>query len=200
MSDRGREVVADEELVRRYQADPAGSRGRAAAEELFGRYHARVFVWCFRFVRNEEQALDLAQDAMLRAFRALGSFGGRSRFSSWLYAVARNWCFKTARRVRLLRDDDVDPDALESGDRSPEEAFADAEDEERVLELMREALDPEERVALWMRCYERLPVDEITAALGLTGASGARGLLQTARRKLRAAVERRRDAGEGGPR
>jgi RNA polymerase sigma-70 factor (ECF subfamily) len=195
VNERGCEPVADEELARRYLSDPKGSDGRAAVEELFGRYHGRVFVWCFRFVRDEERAQDLAQDTMLRAFRALGSFEGRSRFSSWLYAIARNRCFNAARRVPLLRDEESDPDTLAATGRSPEDELADAEDEGMVLDLMREALEPRERVALWMRCYERMPVDEITAALGLAGASGARGLLQTARRKLRAALERRDRAG-----
>ena len=50
-----------------------------------------------------------------------------------------------------------------------------------------------ERQAIVMRCFERVPVGDITDALRIEGASGARGLLQTARRKLRAVLER--DAG-----
>ena len=48
--------------------------------------------------------------------------------------------------------------------------------------------DAREQEAIYLRCFERLPVDEITSLLSITGASGARGLLQSARRKLRAAL------------
>jgi DNA-directed RNA polymerase specialized sigma24 family protein len=53
---------------------------------------------------------------------------------------------------------------------------------------------------LWLRCFEKVPVDEITRMLGITEASGARGVLQRARRRLRAALaedDRRLSAGGG---
>jgi len=46
-----------------------------------------------------------------------------------------------------------------------------------------------EQKAIWLRCFERLPIDEITGMLGIEAKSGARGMLQTARRKLKAALE-----------
>jgi DNA-directed RNA polymerase specialized sigma24 family protein len=60
--------------------------------------------------------------------------------------------------------------------------------------LLRESLSPVEQQAIWLRCFERLPVDEVTRLLGLTTASGARSVLQSAREKLRRALARR---GEG---
>jgi len=47
------------------------------------------------------------------------------------------------------------------------------------------------REALWLRCFEHMPVDEIGRVMRLENASGARGLLQRARRKLRAALAQR---------
>jgi DNA-directed RNA polymerase specialized sigma24 family protein len=58
--------------------------------------------------------------------------------------------------------------------------------------LLREHLSPVEQEAIWLRCFERLPVGDVTRMLGLTHASGARSVLQSARGKLRAALERRR--------
>ncbi len=187
-----RELVADEELVRRWQEDPAGGAGRAAVEQLFGRYDERVYAWCFRFCRDHERALDLAQEAQLEAFRSLGSFEGRSRFSTWLFTVTRFRCLRSVRRPDLLRDDDVEPDTLPGGARAIEDDIAAREDGERMMALVSEALDARERLALWLRCEEGMPVETITSVLGLESVSGARGLLQTARRKLRAALARRR--------
>src|SRR5262249_62396725 len=82
----------DDVLVRRAVEDPGGPAGRAAACELLGRYQGRVYLWCYRYVRDHDRALDLAQDALLSAYRALATFQGRSRFSSWLFAIARNRC------------------------------------------------------------------------------------------------------------
>jgi RNA polymerase sigma-70 factor (ECF subfamily) len=190
------ETLPDRELVGVYRADPGGTRGRAAASELFGRYRDRLYLWCLRHMREHEAALDLAQETLLAAFRALPGFEGRSEFSSWLFAIARYRCASARRAPRLLAGDGVDPDTIPSLDRGPEEEFLARADEEKVLALLNTALDRDERAALWLRYYERMPVDEITTILGLKGESGARGLLQRGRRKLRGALLRS-EAGRG---
>jgi RNA polymerase sigma-70 factor (ECF subfamily) len=182
---------SDESLVELHRSDPAGPGGRAAARQLFERYRERVFLWCARRVGNQEEALDLAQDVLVSAFRALGSFEGRSKYSTWIYTIARNRCHRAMRPVSLLRDEETDVDSLAEPDDDPAERFARAEAEERLLRVFQEALDPREQRALWLRCIERLPVDEVTRRLGIEGASGARSVIQSARRKLRAALDRR---------
>jgi RNA polymerase sigma-70 factor, ECF subfamily len=189
-------LVPDEALVERYQRDATSPEGQAAARELFERYRERVFLWCVRRVRNEEDALDLAQDVLVSAFRALGSFEGRSRYSTWIFTIARNRCHRAMRPVALLRDDETDVDALPGPANDPVERIADGQGEERLLDLIRRVLDPREQDAIWLRCFERLSVDEVTRRLGIAGSSGARSVLQSARRKLRLALDRR-DADEG---
>lgn len=181
----------DEALAERYRLGPATPAGRDAARELFERYRERVYLWCARRVRNHEEAMDLAQDVLVSAYRALGGFEGRSRYSTWIFAIARNRCLRALRPVALLRDDAVEVDALASAGDDPLERFAAGEGEDRLLALMREVLEPREQQALWLRCVERLPVDEVTRHLAIEGASGARSVLQSARRKLRAALGRR---------
>lgn len=194
MTQHGNGAPTDEDLVRIVQTDPDGPRGRAAASELLGRYRVRVYAWCYRLVRDHEQALDLAQDALLSAWKALPRFVERARFSSWMFAIARNRCLTALRTRVLVRDEAVAPEDLLDGGEDPIEELARREEEDHVLGLVRDVLEPREQEALWLRAVERLPVDEITRLMQLDGASGARGLLQTARRKLRAAMARR----EGG--
>ena len=88
-------------------------------------------------------------------------------------------------------DEGTDPDSLSVEGGSPATLYQDQEEEANLLRLMDETLDPDERAAIWLRCFENLPVDEITEVLDLKGASGARGVLQSARIKLRAAIERK---------
>ncbi|NOT33229.1 MAG: sigma-70 family RNA polymerase sigma factor [Candidatus Eisenbacteria bacterium] len=179
----------DETLLRIAARDPDSVGSREAASELLRRYHRQVYLWCFRYVRDPDRAMDLTQDVLLRAYRAMSSFEGRSRFSSWLFVIARNCCLKAVSAPALLVDEDADPDAAEHPAAAPDAAYERAEDEERLRQLMMDKLDEAERRALWLRCIERLSVESITKVMGLENATGARALLQRARRRLRAALE-----------
>ena len=178
----------DEELLARYRRAPESEEGRRAAGLLLARYRGRVYAWALRLVREHEDALDIAQIVLLKAWRALPGFDGRSRFPSWLFAMTRNECL-TALRPRLLRRDEaLDPAAFLVDDDDPGRRLESAEEEEAMEALLRETLNPVERQAIWLRCFERLPVDEVTRILGLTHTSGARSVLQSAREKLRKAL------------
>jgi RNA polymerase sigma-70 factor (ECF subfamily) len=179
----------DESLLRLARSDGDPARRRDASAELLLRYRDAVYGWCLRYTRDPDRALDLSQDVMLTAWEKIGSFEGRSKFSSWLFAVTRNRCIDASRRIDVLADDEIaddhpDPSPL------PDAIALDGRDEDRLLELIRRELDHEEQKAIWLRCIERMPVEEITVVLGVSGVSGARALLQKARRKLRAALDR----------
>jgi RNA polymerase sigma factor (sigma-70 family) len=181
----------DEDLVRDALADPEGPRSREAACELLGRYRKRAYIWCYRYVREHERALDLAQDVLLNAYRGLGLFDERARFGSWIYMIARNRCFNELRRPALTSEAGIDLDGLIDPGEDPAEQLIRRLDEQALLRLIHEHLDPTEQEALWLRCVEGMPVVAITEVLDIDAASGARGVLQQARRKLRAALAAR---------
>jgi RNA polymerase sigma-70 factor, ECF subfamily len=182
------EQLTDEALLEAALADLRQGHEARAASVLLERYQERVYIWCFRMVQDHEWALDLAQESLIKAFRGLESFGGRSAFSSWLFAIARNNCLSALRRPSLLAADAQG--ALEPPDASPrpDEMLEQKMDEEAVLDLITRELEPLERQAICLRCFEGLPVDEITRILGIDAATGARSVLQRARRRLRAAL------------
>lgn len=190
-SPRALRALEDEDLVDLAVTHRGSPRGDAAACELFGRYHARIHAWCRRWIRDPDRALDLAQDAQLKAWRRLDRFERRAQFGSWLFVVVRNTCFSALRPVSWIQDDDED--ALEAVvDPRPmaDAAIEQTQDVERLRRILDEALAPDERRALSLRCFERVPVEEITTIMELDNLTGARALLQKARRKLRAALAR----------
>lgn len=182
---------SDADLALASIRDPDGAEGRRAAGILLERYARPVYRWCYDRVRDPELSEDLAQEALLRAYRNLGHFEGWGRFSSWLFVLTRNLCLERMRRPSLMSDPEIDPDMLPDGDPGPERILEEIEEESELLSLVRENLSAQEQDAIWMRCVEGMPVDAITHLLGIEQATGARAVLQTARRKLRAALERK---------
>lgn len=61
-------------------------------------YQARVLGYVRRFVRNEEEALDVTQEVFIKAFQAMAGFDGRASLRSWLFRIAHNLCIDRARK------------------------------------------------------------------------------------------------------
>ena len=61
-------------------------------EVLYDRYATMVYNKCYGFANGADEAKDLTQDVFLRVFVKLGSFKGKSKFSTWLYAFTYNHC------------------------------------------------------------------------------------------------------------
>lgn len=75
----------DKELVRRVQAGD-----RRAFDLLFSRYQHKILNLVSRYLRDQEDVQDVAQEAFIKAFRALPRFRGESAFYTWLYRIAIN--------------------------------------------------------------------------------------------------------------
>jgi RNA polymerase sigma factor (sigma-70 family) len=185
------ETPDDATLVAAFQADPESAAGLAAASTLLQRYRDRVYNWCARRLGDPDAALDVTQETLVAALAALPGFGGRAQFSSWLFAIARNRCISTLRARPRTIGDDATIDEVADGAADPQDQLLARESQELVLELMNQVLDVEERTALWLKAYEEMSVEEISRLLDLPGASGARAVLQRARRRLRAAYDAR---------
>lgn len=184
MSEPTHHDMDDEALVRAHLADP---EGRWAAM-LLERWQDRVYQWAYRVVRDRDVALDIAQDALLAMYKALPGYQPHGRFGAWLFTIVHNRARSEVRRRPLVRDPEFDLDVLPSSDRGPEDAHEQAETERRVMAAIQAELQPVERSALWLRAYEGMGLEDITRLLALDNVSGARGVLQSARRKLRRAL------------
>lgn len=87
----------------------AHRRGDAdALGELLRAYQRRIYSICYRMVENHDQAMDLAQDAMVRIIEGLDSFDGRSQLSTWIFRVTMNTALSHLRREKLRRHASLD--------------------------------------------------------------------------------------------
>ena len=181
----------DDELIAQALGAPDGRQGKEAASRLLARYQDRIYIWCLKHVRNHELALDLAQDVLISAYRNLASFTGKAQFGSWIFSIARNRCLSELRRPSIVLVDGAEIDHIAAREGDPLQQVIDRMGEDALLELISAELEPQEQEALWLRCIDLVPVEMITELLAIEDVSGARAVLQRARRKLRAALARR---------
>lgn len=147
-----------------------------AFEALVVAYQKQVYNLALRTVGNEEDAADMTQEVFLRAYRALGTFRGESKFSVWLYRLTSNICIDFIRsraKKRTVSMTWTDEDGDDAGELEvPDERFSPEAQLERTLtrESVRRGLDslsPQYREILLLREINGLSYDEIGEALGI---------------------------------
>lgn len=91
----------DLDLVQRVQAGDA-----SAFRALFDRYNRRVFAIALGVVKNQDDALDVVQEAFIKVHKHIGNFQGSSSFYTWLYRIVMNLAIDHIRRSRKVVDFD----------------------------------------------------------------------------------------------
>src|SRR2546430_5691688 len=183
------EQLPDEELARRYRESADSSEGELCVNELLRRNFARVARWCLRFTADRETAADLSQEILTKAYQNLDSFQGQSKFSTWLFSIARNHCLNAvranARQATELKAD-VDADFMAEIPDGSATAYSALERESSgklVSELLDQVLDETEKVVFTLHYGEDLPLNAITRLLALDNRSGAKAYIVSAKRK-----------------
>jgi len=164
---------SDLALVQRVQ------RGDVRAFDLLViKYQRRVERLIGRFVRDTDLVQDLAQEAFIRAYRALPQFRGESAFYTWLYRIAVNTAKKqlmvlgrdpviteSALAERREQEDETSAPQLEQRDDETPEAVLAGKEVARVVNEAIEALSDDLRQALVLREIEGLSYEEIAQAM-----------------------------------
>jgi RNA polymerase sigma-70 factor, ECF subfamily len=137
----------------------------AAFDEIVERHSRAIYKVCFRFVKNHEDASDLAQETFVRAWKGLGNFKGQAALSTWLYRIAVNVCLNrvSAKRLQvepLESDRFIDPAAELPGTDLRRQERADA-----VRRAIAE-LPAKQRATLILRTYHEMSHQEIADVLG----------------------------------
>lgn len=157
----------EEELIRRAQAGDDG-----AFEQLVLAHQNQVYTLCLRLCCNEADALDLSQEAFIRAWRGLGEYRFGAAFSTWLYRLTRNVCIDFLRKQKRnqtvplsVSDEEGEYDLpLPAQSGEPEQTLFVSERREALLDAMR-ALSPEHREILTLRVLEDMPYEQIAEIL-----------------------------------
>ena len=158
-------LAAERDLVRRARS------GDAEAREALALAHRReAYLLALQLMGNRDDALDVAQDALLRFFTTLDRFRADEPVRPWLYSIVRNRCRDLMRRGRVRRSEPIDaePDRWR-----PElvDAHADPHRDAERSQLRRRVwqalaqLTPEHREILVLRDYQDLSYEEIADVL-----------------------------------
>ena len=132
---------------------------------------------------NEADALDLVQDALLRAWRGFATYARDENLKAWLFTILRHAWTDRCRRRRL------EPVSLDPEIDLPSPGVPDARYSDEILRALR-ALSPSHQLLVLLCDVDGLSYKEIAAALGIPIGSVMSGL-HNARRKLRALLEAR---------
>ena len=110
MSEKAHSALDDESLVR------AAQRGDMVAfEELVARHRDKIYARAYSMMRNEEDAIDLSQEAWVKAWQRLNQFQRESSFSTWMTRIVINLCLDQLRRQKRLRAESIEAMEEESG-------------------------------------------------------------------------------------
>ena len=167
---------------------------RAGRSDAFGvlvrRYQGRIYPTMLRLTGNPDDALDLLQDAFLRAFEKLDKFQGDSSFYTWVYRIAVNLALSGRRRRRVTArlgigvgrgeaPDPADPSPLSDPTLGPERAERDG-----LIQSALDALADDHRAVVVMKEFDGLRYEEIATILGVPVGT-VRSRLHRARLDLR---------------
>lgn len=164
----------------------------AAFERLVEKYRERVWRLAFHYLRDREDAWDAAQEAFVRAWQALSSFRGQSRFYTWLFRIVVNVATDRGRqraaRARAFGAEQVPEEELErvmadDGTPSPDDAAARVEERERIERAL-QALPEHHRTIIMLSDLEGLSYREIAEVLSIPMGT-VMSRLHNARRRLR---------------
>ena len=150
---------------------------REKFHDLIRPYERQVFLTALSLLKNETEAEDAAQEAILRAYRKLASFRGDARFSTWLIAITLNEARTRLRDEKRATFDSLDNHDADEGDYTPaaltdwREVPSEALERQEIRALMQQAISelPDTfRQVVILRDMEELSVNETAEALGIS--------------------------------
>ncbi len=145
----------------------------AAFEALYDRYQKRLFHFILRFARERSLAEDILQETFLRLLKDKKRFRKDSRFSTYLFTIARNLCLDTLKswerkHVFISQENHIEKAADKS--KGPDKILEETEMRKNIQSAI-EALPADQREVLILSKYSGLSYDEIARIVGSTTAA-----------------------------
>jgi RNA polymerase sigma factor (sigma-70 family) len=174
-------TLPDETLIALYLEDRQGHY----FGQLYTRYYAQVYHKCLQFTKDQAEAEDAAHDIFAKVIDRLDSFKGNARFSTWLYAVTRNFCADRLQLRRTALTVRADADTLlnyaDESDDGPDEAFL------QQLQQCIDGLTATEQRLLVSRYWGGASIEELAVHNNLT-MSAVKMRLHRARHQIRVSL------------
>jgi RNA polymerase sigma-70 factor (ECF subfamily) len=155
-------------LIRRHLSGDA-----RAFEALFRKYQTPIFNLVTRMVRGED-AYDITQDVFLKALRSLPGFRGESKFSTWLFTIARHTCLNHIRHKNVIVEDSLEEQQDDRPGNEPADLamnvgrLCETRELQRIVDTVLATLPPEPRLLLILRDFEQMSYDEISQVTELS--------------------------------
>jgi RNA polymerase sigma-70 factor (ECF subfamily) len=172
--------VGEPELIERFRKGD-----RAAFDAIVELHRDRVIALAGRYLGDSHEAMDVAQDVFVAAYKMLPEWKPGAQLFTWLYRTTLNLCSKRQRTRGRLQT---------TGDRVPEQASAEPVDRSDLARAIGEALDElsEKQREVFLGCHEQgQTLDEVAARLGISPGT-ARSHLHRALTSLRDRLKNRR--------
>jgi len=183
---RGERTVTHDELPDSLLVAKAKKGDWSAFEQLFWRYHEKVYTFAWHFLQSRELAEDVTQDTFIKAWESLHSLKSNDAFQAWLHQIARRLCLDTLRKrawetsvseFNVPADQQISEDGegevelflagVESTDSlDPEEVVIENERKRAVHEAIAQ-LSPPLREVVVLHYLEGLSVDEVAKVLSV---------------------------------
>ena len=161
---------------------------RAAFGTLVKAYQKKAYMIAYGFVGNREEALDMAQEAFVRAYRAMDRFDTQMPFYPWFYRIVKNTCLNHIKKKKRRGESSLDR-MMESGydvkskDRGPAQNASMGELREAILSAM-DRMSQDHKEIIVLRHLQELSYTEIATCLEIPQGT-VMSRLHTARRALR---------------
>ena len=170
---------SDRELVLNYQS----SSDNACLEELYRRYHQKVYQYCFTITKNKEHASDLSQDTFERVVGNLSRLKNSDTFISWLFHIARNLCLDHLKKQSKQKAEKLE-EVFELADEIIDMEEVEAREHQLALmEILINELNQEDRAMLQLKYVDRVKIKDIQQQFALSE-SAIKMRLARARKKV----------------
>jgi len=164
------QALADDELALAFR-----NEGRQEAfDELVRRHQGRVYAVAYRMTGNREDALDVAQDSLVKAYQKIEKWQPHGGFVPWLMRLTTNQAIDALRRRKRQAADSLDADdgfrldSLEDEHAAPADRGARTHEVEDRVQKALSVLSASQRAIFVLRHYEGLKLNEIAETMGIS--------------------------------
>lgn len=159
--------------------------------ELYRCYYPKVYHTCLSYAKNQDDALDLTQDVMLKVFSNIHAFEGKSSFSTWVFSITRNHCISMMSKKRMYYHQDVyTAKNLIAEEMNPEELERREKKEQLELELEHylDLLPANDKKMMELKYFHKYSVKDLQTEFDLS-ASAVKMRLLRARQRIEQILE-----------